>query len=60
MDWSVLGDGHCAGVPLTEHDEENTTSSTPEAKQASTSSTVPATLLRQYLAGLSIDSPTAL
>ena len=52
--------GTVVGVPYTEHDEENTNSRTSAARHASISSTVPATLFRQYLAGDTIDSPTDL
>jgi hypothetical protein len=52
--------GTPAGVPWTEHDYENTMSSTPVARHASMSSTVPVTLLRQYRAGSTIDSATDL
>ena len=44
--------GTTAGVPYTEHDDENTMSLTPAVSIASTSFTVPVTLLNQYRDGL--------
>ncbi|CAB4886391.1 unannotated protein [freshwater metagenome] len=52
--------GTVAGVPYTEHDEENTNCETPAPNTASMSRAEPSTLLRQYLAGLRMDSPTFL
>ena len=52
--------GTVSGVPLTEHDDENTIWSTPARSRASTSCTVPATLFIQYCVGCCIDSPTLL
>ena len=52
--------GTVSGVPLTEHDEENTIWSTPARSRASTNCTVPATLFIQYRVGCCIDSPTLL
>src|SRR5262245_32799858 len=52
--------GTSAGVPYTEHEDEKTMSRTPARIAASTRRAVPSTLLRQYLPGDCIDSPTDL
>src|SRR6478609_5561798 len=52
--------GTTAGVPYTEHEDENTIWSMPTAESASANLAVPATLLIQYRCGLDIDSPTFL